>query len=171
MRHWYIWYMHLIRYLIHEYFLLMGQQVTFHYHHINHQEKAWYLKAILRQSTTHPIQYQTYQLTRIHIQVCQILLCQIHLTRHPTSILNKDNAQNIYKSKCQGKRVSITLSIIVQIWQPIYLHLLSNQRPQGSNLTRIHYSDGFISYLSWIYLKLFCHHLSKPTCWLWNIYP
>ena len=82
----YIWYIHLIRYLIHQY-LLMGQQVTLNHHHTTYLQKALHLKEKLLHAIIQPIRYQTCQLTRIHIQVHQILLCRIYLTHQTTSIM------------------------------------------------------------------------------------
>ena len=54
----------------------------------------------------HPIQYRTYQLTWIQMQVFQILLCGIHLTHQTMSIINEDNIQKRILKKLQCKNHS-----------------------------------------------------------------
>ena len=119
-------------------FLLMGQQVNLHHDSTTHQQKLWHLKVILCQSTTRPIRYETYQLTRIQIQVLHILLRHINLTHQTTSTLNEYNVQKRIKINSRVKRVFVTLSKSAQILQPSYLHMCTNQRPKGLNWIRIH---------------------------------
>ena len=106
--------------------ILMGQQVNLHHHHITHHHKTWQLKKILRHVINHPIRYRTYNMTRIQIQVCQIILCCINLTHQTTSILNKDDEQKIIKINVGLKRVSVNLSKSAQRLQPSYLQLRKN---------------------------------------------
>ena len=65
--------------------------------------KAWHLKVILRHATTHSIQYQRYQLTRVQIQVFQIILRRFHLNHQTKSIINKDNIKR-NKKYCWSKK-------------------------------------------------------------------
>ena len=69
------------------------EQGNLHHHHMTHQQKSWHLKVVLRHVTAQPIRYQTYHMTRIKIQVFQIIFRQIHLTHQTTIIINKDNVQ------------------------------------------------------------------------------
>ena len=115
-----------LRYPLHKH-LCMGQ-VTLHHHLITHQQKAWHLNAKLCHATTTPIRYRRYQMTRIQIQVHQILLCQIHLTHQTTSILNKGDVRKIIKINSGVRFVSMTLSKSTQSLQPSYLQLRKNQR-------------------------------------------
>ena len=150
---------------------MMGQQVTHHHHVMTNKQKAWYLKDTLRHATIHPIWYRTYHMTRIKIQVCQIILRWIHLTHQKTNIINKDNVQKRTNINAGVKRVSTTQPKIAQSLQISYLNPRANQRWLSSNWMRTHYSTGFISYLSWIHLNLFYHNLRKHKCYLWTIHP
>ena len=62
----YIHYILTLRYLLHEYLLM--EQANLNHNRMNHHNKVWHLKEILRHERTNSLQYQTYQLTWIHIQ-------------------------------------------------------------------------------------------------------
>ena len=80
-------YRYILYYLLHQYFH-MGVQVTLCHNHMTHQKKSRHLKELLINVTSHPIWNSTYRMTRIHPQVCQILIRQSHLSHHRTGIIN-----------------------------------------------------------------------------------
>ena len=124
----YIFYVHFLRYPLHEHFLLMGQQMNLHHHHMTHHQKEWHLKEILRHATSQPIRYQTYQTNWIQIQVCQILLGRIHLTHQTTITLNKYDIRKIIKINSGVKCVPMALSKSAQSLQTSYLQSRTNLR-------------------------------------------
>ena len=130
----------------------MGQKVTIRHHHKTHRKKLWHQKETLSHITIHPIRYQIYHLTWIQTQVCQILLCQSHLTHHRTSIINKDDVQKMIKRDARVKLVLVAQSENEQILHSKYLHPRKNQKLLSSNWMMIYYSSVFISYLSGIQL-------------------
>ena len=138
---------------LHTYFL-MGHQVTLDHHRMIRQSKAFHLNAILRHAKIHPIWYRTYHMTRIQIQVDQILFRRIRWIRETTSIINEDDVWKRIKINARVKRVSMNLSQIVQILKPSYLHPLKHQGSLSSDRMIIHYIAGFISYLSWIFFNI-----------------
>ena len=78
-------------------------------------------KEILRHVKIYPIRYCAYQLTRIQTQVCQILLCRIHLTHQTMSIVNKGDVQKRTKINSGVKRISMSKSNSAQSLQLSYL--------------------------------------------------
>ena len=147
----------------------MGLQVTLLHQRKTRQHKSWHLKETQCHAKIHPIRYQTYRLTRIQIQVCQILLHQSRLTHQTTSILNEDDVQKRKNINSWVKRVSMTQSNITWSLHPSYLQMRKNQRSLSLNCTRTHYSAGFIFYTSWIHLTLYYHNFQKHTYCLWTI--
>ena len=114
-------------YPLHKYLLM--EQVNLHHHHINHHQKVWHLKVILRHTTTHPIRYRAYQLTRIRIQLHQIILHRIHLTHHTTIILNKDDVQKRLKINARVKQFSWPYQKVHKAYsQPHYSRLQIKER-------------------------------------------
>ena len=55
--------------------------------------------------------------------------------------------------------------------QPSYWQLNTNQSSLCSNWTSTHYSAVFISYPSWIHLKIYYHYFQKYLYYLWTIHP
>ena len=138
-------------------------------HHDQH--KLWHIAVILRHATIHPIWYQMYQITRIWIQVHQIILRRTRLIYQTTGILNEDNLQEIIKRKVWVKIVSMTLPRSVKILQPRYLNLRTIRKSQVSNWMRIDYSAGFIFYFLLIPLKLLYQFLRRLKYCLLIIHP
>ena len=159
---------YILRYKIHQY-LLMGVEMSSHHHHTTHRKKEWHIEEILIHTAIHPIRYRTHHITRIQTQVCQILLRQSHLIHQMTSIINKDDMKKGTKINSGVKWVSMNQSKIARNLQPSYLQPRTNQRSLDWNWTKSHYSTGFISYPSWIHLKLYYQNFQRHTCYLWNI--
>ena len=161
---------YILWYKFHQY-LLMGVQMTLRHHLMTHQQKSWQIKEFLNQAKIHPIRYSTYQVIRMQNQVYHDLLSESHLTRQTTSIIKEDDVWKRTKIYARVKHLSMNQSKFSGKIQPSYLWTRTNQSSFSSNWTRIHYITGFISYPSWIHLKLYYQHFQKHTCYLWTIHP
>ena len=135
-----------------------------------HQKLESHFLKILRHSTTHLLQYQTYQMTLIPIQIqnSQILIHQTHLIFRTPWMLQakKGHVRNI------GLRsIWPTLLNSAPSLNPNYLKLRTIHRLRSLNWIRILYGAGIISLSLLIHSKLCYHYLCRLACCLWNIHP
>ena len=76
-------------------------QLYLNQHHMTHHQKSWHLMENLHHGTTQKIQYWTYHLTWIQIQVFQMTLFRIHLSHQTAGILKKGDVQIKIKNTVQ----------------------------------------------------------------------
>ena len=105
----------------------------------------WHLQEIQWHTTTHPIRYQTYHLTRIQIQVHQILLRWIHLTRQTKNIIKDDQILAVNPQGRRRSRLIVILKIMIffrtfwflsrkimwHLYLPSYWYRVCNSRRLG----------------------------------------
>ena len=140
-----------------------------HHHQMNHHpQQASRLQNIIWHATNHLNRYQTDKITLIQIPVCQILLCRIHLTHQNPGVLNK---YYVHIRNVGLNGIPTTLFKKPPSLHPNYLKLRTIPRSLGLNRMRFLYCSGFISWISWIPLKLSYHNLSRVSWCLWNILP
>ena len=135
-----------------------------------HQQKVWHLKKILRHATTHPIHYQTYELNRIQIQVCQILLFRIHNSSDDEYQKRKWHAKK-NKNKCQSKTsfndptkkcATLTTMLITYTWKSKVIKFKLDEDPLQLQ----------VYFLTFMNLpKITLSRYKEHKCCLWNIHP